>query len=71
MSLRTLRADAVPAEEQLVLAKLINTLPETSSLREALAYILESVSRGKNTYMFSYPTNTVEEPEDFDPDGGA
>lgn len=71
MSVRILHADAVSDEEQLALAKLINSLPETSVLREALAYMLDSVSRDKDVFIFAYPANTVEEPEDFDPDGGA
>lgn len=71
MSLRIIHADTVPAEDQLALAKFINTLPETSVLREALAEMLDSLARDKNVYLFFYPANTVEEPDSFDTDGGA
>lgn len=72
MSMRIIHADTVSDEECLDLAIFINKLPKTSVLREALAEMLDTLSHGKNVYMFFYPAGTVVEPDaDFDSDGGA
>lgn len=65
-NLRIIPAESVSPEEALILAKFVNTLPETSVLREALAYALDSLMRDKNVYMFFYPAGEEIEPDDTD-----
>lgn len=65
-TVRTIQAAEVSTVEGLTLAKFVNTLPETSVLREALAYALDSLMRGKDIYMVFHPAGEEVEPDGTD-----
>lgn len=58
---RTVHAASVPGEDIETLAKFVNTLPPESPLREALAYMVDSLLRGKDVHLFFHPPVTEQE----------